>query len=392
LIFRRREARALDEPTTPKVAAYSGTWAPRHDVFTDARITPRVALQLADVWACVRVLSDAASSIPLVPYRRGRDGARARYPGHIADLLRQPAPSITSADLIGQTIAHLNLWGDAFIGKYRGPDGTIRHLRMLAPDRMVVELIEGEPRYTWTDDRGRRKSLDATDVCHVRGLSLDGITGLSPVERCADLLGLSRYLVRHALAFFADGAFPGAVINLDGRPNKAQRDEFLLAWEGRHQGRYSVRRKIGLLWGGATYQPMTQAMDDMQFTEQRELAAVEMARIFRIPPHKIGAKTGDSNTYANVEQANLEFVTDSLRPWLVRIEQAITNDPDLCPGPNFYVEFLLDALLRSDAKSRAQFYMMAINGGWMTIDEVRQRENLDPLPAPSPTPPKELTT
>jgi phage portal protein BeeE len=109
------------------------------------------------------------------------------------------------------------------------------------------------------------------------------------------------------------------------------------------------------------------------------MSTAEIARIFRVPLRMIGAPTGDSQTYANVESVQIEFVTHALRPWLVLIEQAITADPDLCAG-GLFVEFLLDALLRGDSSTRATVYTAALNPvtGWMTRAEVRALENLSP--------------
>ncbi len=116
----------------------------------------------------------------------------------------------------------------------------------------------------------------------------------------------------------------------------------------------------------------------MQFVEQRHLSTAEVARIFRIPVWMIGGTSGDSMTYSNTESQALSFVTFTLRPWLVAIEQAITGHSSLCRG-GVYVEFLLDALLRADSKTRAEVYALALDPakGWMDRNEVRRLENLD---------------
>jgi HK97 family phage portal protein len=144
--------------------------------------------------------------------------------------------------------------------------------------------------------------------------------------------------------------------------------------------------------GEVEWVAMAGPLDDLQFVEQRKLSTAEIARIFRIPPWMIGAASGDSMTYSNVEQQQLAFVMHSLRPWLVLIEQAISADPDLC-SQNQYVEFLLDALLRADSKTRADIYALALDPvkGWMTRDEVRRLENLEPEGAAAPTPEPQTT-
>lgn len=119
--------------------------------------------------------------------------------------------------------------------------------------------------------------------------------------------------------------------------------------------------------------------DDSQFLQQRELSAREVARIFRVPAWLIDAPTGDSLTYSNTTEQNRAFVAHSLRPWLVRIERAFSNDTDLCPG-KAYVEFDLDGLLRADAAQRADIYTKATDPitGWMNRAEVRELEDLPP--------------
>jgi HK97 family phage portal protein len=137
--------------------------------------------------------------------------------------------------------------------------------------------------------------------------------------------------------------------------------------------------KIAVLGGDVNFTPIAFSADDSQFLQQRELSAREVARVFRVPAWAIEAPTGDSLTYQNVTQQNRAFLDHSLRPWLVRLERAISNDADLCPGST-YVEFLLDALLRADADSRSQIYTRALDPetGWMTRAEIRELENLNP--------------
>jgi HK97 family phage portal protein len=380
LPFRRRDERALTDSTAglPFMAAIAGG------------VSPYVATSIADVYACVRVLADAAASVPLIAYRRV-DTGRERYLGRIAELLREPSPGFTQADLIGQVVAHLNLYGNGYIGKFRdAEDGPVKALQILSPDRMIVRRGDNaEPAYQWTDYDGHQLDLTRADVCHVRGLTTDGLIGLSPIAQCSDALRLARHLTGHANAFFEDGAYPAGIVTWAGefKPNQRQVDDFSKQWHSKNNvdpRARGGRRKLLQLYGGMTYQPMTAPMDELQFVEQRKLSSTEIARIFRVPPWMIGAPSGDSLTYSNTEQQQLAFVMHSLRPWLVTIEQAITNDADLSPAA-VYVEFLLDALLRADAKTRAQIYVMALGDrGWMTRAEVRRAENLEPEPPDAP--------
>ncbi|MEJ7787448.1 MAG: phage portal protein [Solirubrobacteraceae bacterium] len=355
--------------------------------------TADTALRIGDVWAAVRVLSDAAASVPLIAYRRTPEG-RTRATGHLADLLAKPSAATTQAGLIGQTMAHLNLYGNAYIGLFRDADGRVEQLALLHPDRVTPELVAGQPVYQVNDGRGHRTTHGPEDVLHIRApLSLDGITGLSPIRSCRTALGLADGLAEHALSFFRNGARPSGILSIPddtiGR-DPAGRDihlEQLRAnLDGLHAGARNAHR-VAILTGEISWTALAGPLDDLQFVEQRHLSTSDIARMFRVPPWMVGASSGDSMTYSNTESQALSFVTWSLRPWLVVIEQAFNAHPDLCPGSQ-YVEFLLDSLLRSDSATRADVYTKALDPvtGWMTRAEIRKRENLDPEPPTAPTP------
>jgi HK97 family phage portal protein len=252
---------------------------------------------------------------------------------------------------------------------------------------VVPELRGGRPVYTVLDGQGGRSVHGTDDVIHIKALSTDGLVGLSPVRQCRVALGLSQTLQEHAAGFFANGARPGGILRLQrfgvpapgvAAPDGAGDLEQLRdTWNQSHRGTANAHR-IAVVSGEVDFTPLSMPMDDVEFLEQRKLSAVEVARVFRVPPHIIGASSGDSLTYSTVESQALDFVKFSLRPWLVAIEQAFSADTDLFP-PGAYVEFLLDALLRADSKTRAEVYTAALDpiSGWMTRAEVRRLENLE---------------
>jgi HK97 family phage portal protein len=364
------EDRALTAQTVPPSLLAGSTPGPT--------VTPETALATADAYSCIRALSDAAASLPLLAYRRTAAG-RERFDGPVADLLDRPAPAVTQANLVAQIVAHLNLYGNSFIGKFRNGAGRVEQLACLHPARVVPELRGGLPFYTVTGPKGERSTHGPADVIHVRGLSVDGLVGLSPVRQCRQALGLSSTLTEHAARFFQNDARPSGIIKMahgdSGGPD-SQLEYLRAAWTQGHAGMANAHR-VAVMAGEIEFIPISMPADDAQFLEQRKLSATEVARIFRVPPWMIGADAGSSMTYANVEQQALAFVTYSLRPWLVLIEQALTADPDLFPAGT-YCEFLLDALLRADSSTRAAVYEKALNPltGWLSRAEVRRLENL----------------
>jgi len=382
---RRVEDRALS-------AAAQTTSSPNVmlDLAAPGTVTPANALAIADVYAAVRCLSDAAASVPLIPYRRTADG-RTRADGRLADLLRRPAPGATQANLIGTAMAHLQLYGNAYLGKFRDADGRVAQLGMLHPDRVSVELRAGEPIYTVNDGRGRQTEHTTSDIVHVRALSTDGLLGLSPIRQARQALGLAQNLAAHADTFVRNAGRPSGIINVPGGANQEALERVSQSWQASHMGAQKAGSIAILSGDGVQFTPLALSLQDAEFVAQRNLSTAEVCRIFRIPSWMLGAASPDSMTYSNVESQALAFVTWGLRPWLVLLEQAISEDADLCPGA-LYVEFLLDALLRGESKTRADVYSLALDPvtGWMNRDEVRRLENLDPEPSPTVPAPSEL--
>lgn len=347
-------------------------------------ITPRNALTLADAYACVRVLADSAASLPLHTYRRAIDGGRERADDSLAaSLLRRPAPGVTQANLIAQLMAHLALYGEGFVGLYRGEDAAVFQLGLIAPEAVEVEIVGGEPFYTVTTADGRRAILTTADVIHVRGLSLDGVRGASPVRLCREALGHAAAVAEHGSRFFRNGARPSGVLTVPSGPASAELIENLRrGFEDRHGGPSNAGR-VAVLDGAVSFSPVSMPMADAQWIEARGLSTAEVARIFRVQPWMIGAKTGDSLTYSTVSEQARAFVLFSLRPWLVSIEQALGACLELFPSEaRTYPAFELDGLLRGDPKARSEIYAAALNPqtGWMSRAEVRALEDMPAEP------------
>ena len=343
------------------------------------------AMRIADVYSCIRCLSDAAASVPLILYRRTANGRERVNGGRTVDLLNRPGPATSQANLIGQAVAHLNAAGNAFFGKYKDPDGQVEQLGLLDPDRVQVELKRGEPRYTLTNPQGLMTEHGVDDILHVRALSTDGLLGLSPIRQCQVAMRVAAGAGQFLDSYLAQGARPAGFLHI----GESRDVEGAKAQLQNNHGGVTRMHQFGVLSGSdVKWIPVAATLEDAEFVEQRKLSTAEICRIFRVPPWMVGAPSGDSLTYSNTEQQQLAFVTHSLRPWLVLIEQAITNDPDLCRGPNQYVEFLLDALLRADSATRATVYTQALGDdkhpGWMSRAEIRALENLPAEEEPTP--------
>lgn len=363
----------LRAPSEQLVAALVGS-----ERVAGVAVTPEAALAHADAYACIRVLSDATGSLPLVVYRRTPEGRVRDQDSIAALLLRRPSPTMTPSALWGTVMAHLQGWGNAFIAKFRAPGGLVVQLGVIHPSRVSVSVVAGEPRFL-VQPHGVSPGGEFTrrDVIHIKGMSVDGVVGLSPIGQARRAIGVGVALEDAAAQLLANDSRPGGVLKTDRVLSTDAAKRLKAAWEALTSG--ANRGRVAVLEDGVTYEPMTLAPKDAEWVAQAKLSATRIARVFRVPPYMIAADTGSSLTYSTVEQEATSFVMHSLRPWLVAIEQSVAADEDLFGDPDLYPEFLIDALLRGDTAARYAAYDVAV-GRFITVNEARRLENLNALP------------
>jgi HK97 family phage portal protein len=368
------ESRALPRPENqyPLAVGYSGT--------PIRTVTTQNVLAIADAYACVRVLADSIATLPLKVYRRTDAGrVAAGEDQRLVQLLRRPSPGSTSVDLISQIVATLNVHGEAFLGKFKS-EGSIVQLALIPPDAVDVKLEGRRVVYVLNG----RTEHGPEDILHIKGMSLDGVRGMSPVAQCRTALGLNENLRESGRQFFEQGSRPSGVLTAPVGISEDTRHRLHEAWRAEQAGLDNMH-KVAVLEGDFSFVPIAFSNSDQEFLAQREFSTREIARVFRVPAWAIDGATGDSLTYSNVQEQARALVTYSLRPWIVRIETALSSDPDLCPG-SVYAAFELDGLLRASPKDRAEIYTRAADPitGWMSRAEIRELEDLAPETAPPP--------
>src|SRR5205823_2714674 len=145
-----------------------------------------------------------------------RDGRERITSGRNADLLERPAPATTQANLVGQMVAHLNLYGDCFLAKYRATDGRVEQLGLVHPQCVQVDLVGGQPRYTVTGPQGRA-TYGTADIIHVKALSTDGLRGVSPIQQCRVALRVADGAGRFYDTYLRQGARPAGILKTNTR-------------------------------------------------------------------------------------------------------------------------------------------------------------------------------
>ncbi|MEO5331326.1 MAG: phage portal protein [Magnetococcus sp. YQC-5] len=343
-------------------------------------VTPEAALRLSACYACVRILAETIASMPIVVYRRRADGGKDRIVDHwLYHLLAvRPNQYQTSFEWREMMMGHLGLRGNAYnqiVSDYRG---RVTDLIPVHPDKIAMEVLtSGDYRYRVTMLDGNQQIMNRGDIWHIRGLSSDGYMGLSPISMARETFGAALATQEYSGRFFKNDArptsgwlkFPGQLKDVEARENlRAQMQRHL---SGSNQG------KVLILDNGMEYNAIGVSNKDAQFLELRQFQVTEIARLFRIPPHMIGDLS--KATFSNIEHQGLDFVKHTMTPWTERWEASIEREfvPD---GEALEVEFDFFGLLRGDTPSRSAYYQSGIAAGWLTCNEARIAEGMNPLP------------
>lgn len=351
--------------------------------YLPVQVGERDAIGLSAVWSCVSLIAGDLASSPLLVYESLPDGGRRRAVSHpvYALLRRQPNAMMSPFRFIEQMATHLLLWGNAYCEIERR-DGRPVALWPIAPWLVSLDIAGGEPSYIVSLPGAREPArLSSARLIHIAGISLDGVSGLSPIRAAADVFSSAKAVQEFGIRFFSQGGAPGLVLSHPGRLGDQARENLRTSWRAMHEG-LSRAHRIAILEEGMKLERVGLPPQDAQMIESRKFSTLEIARIFRVPPHMIGDHERGA-AYASVEQQAIDYVTHTLRPWAARIEQAMTmrllEDGAGVPARRLYCEFLLDSLLRGDTLSRYRAYAIGRQWGWLSANDVRVRENMDPI-------------
>lgn len=343
-------------------------------------VTELSAMRCTTVLKCVRILSETIASLPLIVYERLDEGGKSRaIKHHLYNLLHnQVNPLMTSFEWRETTMGHLVLWGNGYSEIQRNNGGRPIALWPLRPDKMRVIADGLRLRYFYTLPNGEEKELPEENVLHIKGLSANGYVGQSMISFARESIGLALAAEEFGARFFSNDATPTGILEHPGRLGEEAQNNIKKSWNESLQG-LSNKFRMQILEEGMSYKSIGMPLEDAQFLENRKYQDLDIAGIFRIPAHMVNNL--DRSSFSNIEHQGLEFVIHTIRPWLVRWEQAMKRDLILpSERDKYFVEYLVDALLRGDIKSRFEAYKIAREIGVYNSDDIREKENDNPLP------------
>lgn len=347
---------------------------------TGVMVSPDSAMRYTTVMICVRVLAESVASLPCILYKKRKDGGKDRADAHpLYNVLHSQANAWNTAfEYTEGTMGNLAMRGNGYAYVERDSKNRTIGLVPLHPDPVEIkQAADWTPIYTVTMPDNTRAKLRPSQIHHIRGPFPKGYVGQSMISLARESIGLGLAAERFGANLYANGVKPSGVLQHPKQLSSVAQENLRESFEKKNAGLANSSRPM-VLEEGMTWQALSINPNDAQFLETRRFQRSEIAGVFRVPAHLVNDL--DKATFSNIEHQTLDFIVHSLRPWLVRWEQAILRDllSEADRNDGYFAEFLIDGLLRGDIKSRYEAYGSAIQNKWMSANEIRVKENLNP--------------
>lgn len=348
--------------------------------YTGKLVSQTTALRVSAVWACISAIADDLARLPLETFRRdnGRQKAQDHYLWNLLEL--EANAQMTAFRFRQLMVTWVLLWGNAYAELEMNGRGQIVGLWPWRPDRVDVWLSgDGQLFYRYKRNGNQPGPwLSHERVIHLRGLGVDGVMGLSPIDQHKQTIGLSMAVTEHGSRFFGNGARPLGVLEYPGKLGDKALDRLKASWMGEHGGLANSHR-VAILEEGLKYTEVGMRMVDAQYLDTMNFTIEDIARIYKVPPHRIGHLLRATNN--NIEHQGLEYVLYCLAPLAKNIEQEIEFSA-LSPRErsSVFIRHNFRDLIRGDMKAQAEFYAAMDTHGLMTANEMREELDMNPLP------------
>lgn len=341
---------------------------------TGVQVSEDNALTFSAVYAAVRIISETIASIPLNVYQYDGE-TRVKAEGHPVQNLLAKAPNAVSSTFTFREAmaANLVLHGNAYARIEFNNAGRPVSLTPLNPMLVEVKIVDGEKVYKFN----QKETFLDYEILHFVGLSFNGLTGKSPLTVAREAVAIGLAAQEYGARFYSNGANTGGVITAPGRLSSEAINRLKQSWN-RANGGLSNSHGTAILEEGMKYDKIGLDPEAAQFLQSRKFQVNEIARIFRLPPSYL-ADLENSSTRANVEQQAIQFVRDCITPYVRRMEVELNRKLFREDEANLYAYFTVEGLMRGDLKGRYDAYATARQWGWLSVNDIRDLENLNPV-------------
>lgn len=346
------------------------------------RVDEREALKYAAVWACIRIISESIAVMPWETMRQvGEMRERQTAHGVYRLLRRRPNSEMTAFVFKRTLVSHAVSWGNGYAEIERNNMGEPIALWPITPDRVTPDRDTlGKLVYRVRNPDGSEIIIPASDMFHLPGLGFDGIQGYSVIHMARESISLGMATEQFGAAFFGNGAQPGLVITQkEGTKSltKEAVDNLIATFTKKNQGAARAG-KVNYLDAGMSVTPVGIPQKDAQFLETRKFQILEICRWYRVPPHKLAEL--DRATFSNVEDQGLDFVIDTLLPWVTGMEEEADAKLFKVSEGDYYTKLNMNVYMRGDSQARKEYYTAMFDRGVFSIDDILAMEERNPLP------------
>ena len=369
------EIRRASKEEISNVAA-TGGWS-----YTASHLRSREKpMLLPAVYRCVELISDSVAVLPIKIYELDKEGYKKETKSHpFAWLLNnEPNPNMTRYTFMKMLTASVLLRGN-------GRAYIDRDEKSLEP-RQLIPLSDDQVQLVWVTDKNGVKHkmywvyefkelVEPMQMLDVLNFSYDGNEGISTLKHAAQTIGIATANEEAALEHFTGGQNMTGVLTVEGaRLTDAQKKEIYAKWADHtnHSGGMQI------LEGNMKYQPISISPKDSQLLDSRAFSVLDICRFFSVSPVK--AFDLSKSSYSTVEATQLQYLTDTVLPWITKFEMELNRKLILPSQRNKYViEFDTSVLLRTDKSALAEYWTKMFSIGATTPNEVRQHSNLSPI-------------
>lgn len=360
---KRHEIRSLDGPSLG-------------DLFSPSvKAKPEKALALSAVYACVDRLSSTIGTLPVHLYQEAPSGKRLATSHPLYRLLKiAPNPFQSPADFAEYLMVCLLLRGNAYVHIRRNARGQVDRLLPLAPDRIKTKLAPSKAHLDYYLDNDETP-LPYGSIWHLKGLSIDGLHGVSPIEYAATVIDAGQSAQKISKAILDNTARPSGVLEAPETLDEAEFQNLKTSWDAAYSG--TGQGKVAILENGVKFTPITISLTDKQYIETRQLTREDIAGIYNVPLYMLNGAAPSGST----EDLATHFYTSAIRPWLVRIEQSFRKDVLLeVEQLDYFLRFSIDGIMRASLATRTAAYKTQLEIGMLSLDEARGLEDRPPRP------------
>ncbi len=338
------------------------------------QVSAESALTFSAVWAAMRILSESISTLPVGVFRKENNGDNTEITTDLAFLVKyQPNSYQNKITFYEKIIMDMLSDGNSYVKIVR--NGAGRVIELLPINYSDVEIYTLENKLYYSDEK-TGETHDSENILHFKMITgPDGIKGLSPIEQCRKAIGWGMDVQEYSSTFFKNGGKLSGILESDRALSEQAIDRLRNSFNSNY-GTLSGSNQTAVLEEGLKYKSISVTPDQAQFLASRQFSVEEVARIFGIPPHLL--RDLSKSSFNNIEKQSQEFVSYSLMPYInkLELEMSLKLFRKNAIGRE-YIKFNVNGLLRGNVKDRADYYKTAITNGWMSVNEVRQKEDLN---------------